>query len=250
MRERVRPPMRRAKRIGKRLSLGLVSLALAYLALLVFPDPLFAHARSGRFLRVHADAPIPAAADAVIADAESRLERSPLFVPGVPHDVFVCQSAWRWRLLSPGAFRSGAYALGPFARPVYTRPAHFDRDRLVGPSGHEATDERTLAYFLAHEVTHTLTADLLGPRADLGLPAWVREGYADYVARGESFDYEGTRALFVAGDRSLDPAASGLYLRYVLLVAHLIDRQGWSPEQVLRGPPDRAALEALVRDGR
>jgi hypothetical protein len=242
--------VKRAKRIARRSLLGMTSLVLAYLALLVFPDPLFAHTRAGRFVVVHADAPIPEAAGAVIADAEARLSRSSIFVPGVAHDVYVCQSAWRWRLLSPGAFGSGAYALGPFARPVYTRPAHFARDRLVGPSGREATGERTLAYFLAHEVTHTLTADFLGPQAYEALPAWVREGYADYVARGDGFDYEGTRALLRAGDRSLDPSASGLYLRYVLLVAHLIDHEGWSPEQVLRAPPDRAALEARVRSER
>jgi hypothetical protein len=161
--------MQRLKRVAKRLTLGLVSLALVHLALLVFPGPLFAHVRSGRFLVVHADAPIPRAADGVIADAEARLSRSPIFVPGVTHDLYVCQSAWRWRLLSPGAFGSGAYALGPFAHPIYTRPAHFERDRLVGPSGHEASGERTLAYFVAHEVTHTLTADFLGPRAYYGL---------------------------------------------------------------------------------
>lgn len=121
---------------------------------------------------------------------------------------------------------------------------------MTGPSGREATGERTLGYFLAHEVTHTLTADALGPRAYLALPAWVREGYADYVARGATFDYEAERARWLAGDPDLDPRASGLYLRYVLLVAHLIDREGWSPEQVLRAPPGRDALEQRVREGR
>jgi hypothetical protein len=95
-----------------------------------------------------------------------------------------------------------------------------------------------------------MSADFLGPIAYRGLPAWVREGYADYVARGETFDYEGTRTLFLAGDRSLDPHQSGLYLRYVLLVAHLIDREGWSPEQLLRSPPDRDALERRIREDR
>jgi hypothetical protein len=245
----VRAPMPPLKRALRRSVAGLFVLAVAYLGLLVFPDPLFAHVREGRSITIHADAPVPASADSVVQEAEARLARSPIFDVGRHHDVYVCQSAWRWRLLSPHAFGAGAYAFGPFARPIYTRPVHFDRDRLVGPSGREASGERTLAYFLAHEVTHTLTADFLGPRAFFALPAWVREGYADYVARADTFDYERTRERLLTGDRELDPRASGLYLRYALLVAHLIDREGWTAEQVLREAPDRDALEARVRSG-
>lgn len=241
--------MKKARRIVSRFALGFASVFVAYLALLVFPDPLFAHARTGRFVVVHADAPIPASADAIVADTEARLQRSPLFVPGVTHHLYVCQTPWRWSLLSNSAFHSGAYAFGPFGRPVFTRPVHFERDRLVGPSGRESTGERTVAYFFSHEVTHTLTADFLGPLAYARLPSWAREGYADYVARGEGFDYEANRALWLGGDRTLDPNRSGLYLLYTLLVAHLIDREGWSPEQLLRDVPDRRALEARVRDG-
>lgn len=239
---RVRMALRRAL-------VSLLALAAAYVALLVFPAPLFAHARAGRFVTVHADAPIPASADAVIADAEARVERSALFVPGVTHDVYVCQSLWRWRLVSNRAVGAGAIAMAPIGHAVFTRPAHFDIDRLVGPSGRETPGERTLAYYLAHEITHTLTADRMGV-AYFDLPAWVREGYADYVGRGPTFDYEATRARLLAGERALDPSASGLYLRYILLVSHLIDREGWPVEALLARPPDRAALEARVREGR
>jgi hypothetical protein len=141
-------------------------------------------------------------------------------------------------------------AMAPVGRAVFTRPAHFEHDRMVGPHGTETPNERTLAYFFAHEVTHTLTADFLGALPYRALPAWVREGYADYVARADTFDYEATRALFLAGDRTLDPARSGLYLRYVLLVAHLLDREHWTPEALLRSPPDRAALETRIREDR
>lgn len=97
------------RRIARVLAFAL-ALALAYLALLVFPDPLFAHVRRGRFLVMHADRPIPEAAERVIADAEERIARAAIFTPGVEHHVYVCQSAWRWRLLSTNAFGSGAYA--------------------------------------------------------------------------------------------------------------------------------------------
>lgn len=230
-----------------RVLLGFSALLVAYTVLLVVPAPLFAHARDGRFVKVHADEPIPPSAALVIRETEALVRRSPIFVPEVHHDIYVCQHLWRWNLLSNIRSNAGAVAMAPIGRAVFTRPAHFERNRLVGPSGHETPDERTLAYFLAHEITHTLTADYLGARAFRALPVWVREGYADYVGRGAGFDYEATRKRLLARDPALEPHTSGLYLRYVLLVARLLDHEHWSVERLLRSPPAQAAVEARLR---
>jgi hypothetical protein len=239
--------MARLKRVLARTALALVTLASTYLALLVAPDPLFAHARAGAFLVVHADTPLPPETDAVIALAEARIASSPLFDETRAHDVYVCAAPWRWSLLSGVNARAGAVAMAPIGRSVFTREARFERNRLVGASGREAEPPRTIDYYLAHEVTHTLTADALG-LAYFDLPEWVREGYADYVARGDTFDYDAVRARFVRGERDLDPRSSGVYLRHVLLVSHLLDREGWDVRSLLRAPPDHDALEQRVRD--
>jgi hypothetical protein len=228
--------------------LGLVAIATAYLTLLVAPDPLFAYEERGRFIEVHSDEALPPEARDVIAIAEARVERSPLFDASREHHVYVCNTRWRWSLFSRWDSGAGAIAMAPIGRSVFTREARFERDRLVSASGREPDPPRTLAYYLAHEVTHTMTADRLGS-AYFELPVWVREGYADYVGRGETFDYDETRARWLAGDRELDPEASGFYLRYVLLVAHLLDREGWSVERLLAAPPERDSVEARVLNG-
>ena len=46
---------------------------------------------------------------------------------------------------------------------------------------------RNLSYFIAHEITHTLIADRLGPIGYGRLVAWKNEGYSDYVAKGPRF---------------------------------------------------------------
>lgn len=227
------------------MALGLVGMVAGYASLLITPDPLFAYEARGEFIEVHSDEALPAQAHDVIARAEARVRRSPLFDASREHHVYVCNSEWRWSLLSGWNSGAGAIAMAPIGRSVFTREARFERDRLVSASGREPDPPRTLAYYIAHEVTHTMTADRLGA-SYFDLPVWVREGYADYVGRGETFDYDETRERMIAGDRELDPQASGFYLRYVLLVAHLLDREGWTVERLLTAPPDRDALEARV----
>ena len=73
------------------------------------------------------------------------------------------------------------------------------------PSGNEVPGERTLSYFIAHEVTHTLIADRLGAIAYWRLPVWKDEGYADYVGNGPAFDYAEAVRRLRDGDPQMDP---------------------------------------------
>jgi hypothetical protein len=241
---------RSARRRALRVVLGVVSLCIAYAGLLVTPGPFFRHAHAGTVISVHSDEAIPDAAGEIVRSAEARVSTSPLFALSrrEVHDVYVCQRRWRWELFSTHG-KGGAFAT-PLGPAVFTRSVHWTRNRLVGASGQESTGDRTIDYFLAHEVTHTLTEEYLGIVAMHRLPAWVREGYADYVGRGHTFDYRATREAFLRGDAELDPRASGLYLRYVLLVSHLLDREGWDVPSLLRHPPDRGALEQRIREDR
>ena len=92
-----------------------------------------------------------------------------------------------------------------------------------------------------------MVADVLGLMAGGRLPVWLREGYAEYVARHDTFDYEATRARFLAGDKTL--GSGDRYWKYLLVVTHLLDREGREPRTVLNDPPDLDEVEARVRAG-
>jgi len=98
--------------------------------------------------------------------------------------------------------------------------------KLIGPSGRDVPGERSLACFLAHEVVHAMMADAVGAWRHFRLERWQQDGYADYVAKGGAFDSAGSLRGFRAGEVDLDPQRSGLYLRYHLLVATLLDKRG------------------------
>ncbi|MBO0863349.1 MAG: hypothetical protein J2P21_33620 [Chloracidobacterium sp.] len=118
---------------------------------------------------------------------------------------------------------------------------------MISPSGNRVSGERTLDYFIAHEITHTLTAELVGAIAYHRLPQWKREGYADYVGKGEAFNYDEAKRAFLAGDPKMDWAKSGLYWRFHLLVAHLLDKQHWSVRRLLEDPIEQQVVEDEIR---
>jgi hypothetical protein len=237
---------KRLRKIFGRSGLFVVLAGAGYLALLVHPDPLFAHTLGDRAIVLHADTPIPAGAERVIALAEAKVRSSPIFDRARSYHVYACQAPWRYTFFATYRANTGGVAYAPIGRSVFLRRSRLGENLMIGPSGRDVTDGRTLDYYIAHEVTHTMTADHLGVRA-YDLPVWVREGYADYVGRGASFDYDEVRELFLRGDPLASPAASGHYLRYVLLVAHLLDREGWSVDRLLRSPPAMETVEAQVR---
>jgi hypothetical protein len=138
-------------------------------------------------------------------------------------------------------YQVGGVADGFVGQHVFLRESDMDNDRLIGPSGQPVAADRPLSYFIAHELMHIVTVRHVGRRNYARLPQWVDDGYADYIAR--EIDLKDALAKFKEGARELDPSRSGLYLRYHLMVAYLLERQGASIAAVMGAPPERDALE-------
>ena len=221
--------------------LGVVVAGVAYLVLLAYPQPLFAYEMTHAGLTVHADAPIPDTMRATLERVRARLDRSPLDDRTRTPQIFICNSPWRFAVFARQNYRVAGVADGFVGQHVFLRESDMSADRLIGPSGQTVAADRPLSYFIAHEVMHIATVRHVGRRQYARMPQWVDDGYADYVAR--DIDMKAALAQFKAGARELDPARSGLYLRYHLMVAYLLDRRGLSITGLLANPPERDALE-------
>lgn len=211
---------RRFALLGSGLALGLAVFAHTH------PGWAFAHAETHSRVTLHSTRPLPATSAALLASVRQKLARIPFLHAPVTYDVFVCDDDWRWTLFTLHSTRSAAVARAPFSRDVIVRGADFTRNRYRQASGADAPPDRPLDYLLAHELTHLAVADYLGPRRALALPSWVNEGYADYIA-GRSH--------------------TGRYATYAFLIAHLLEREGWTVEALLKNPPAKAAVEARAR---
>jgi hypothetical protein len=75
-------------------------LGAAYLLVLVFPEPLFAHSLTIGHFTFRARAPIDPALAAIVADVESRVSRSEIYDTNVHHRVFIVDNPAIWWFLN------------------------------------------------------------------------------------------------------------------------------------------------------
>jgi len=240
--------MRICKRMFVRILLSGAALLVIWEGLLAFPQPLFKFSVRAQNLVMYSDRPFSrAAGEHVLEIVQERLAVSPLY-SGRPHyRVFICNSRWRQILFFNKDYGTGGVAQYPLTSQVFLREAAVEDNRLISPGGKPVKGDRTLDYFVAHELTHQLTGAEIGPLRFYRLPQWVREGYADYIGKGRAFRYSEARRAFLAGDPEMDQKRSGLYTRFHLFVAHLLDHQHWSVERLLKTPPAEASVADAIR---
>jgi hypothetical protein len=246
---RARP--RRWPRRVRRVVLAVVTVAAAWVALAIHPQPLFAYSLQRGNVVLHARAPFPPQAGPLLDDVLARISRSPIYDAGRTHHVFLCDTPGLFALFAPWNRRAGGVAHVPLGGNAFLRPSSIERGRLIGPSGDDKPGERTLATFIAHEVTHAMTGDHVGRLGYRRLAAFQVEGYADYVAfaRPPPFDFAGGRAALARDAAEMDVQRSGLYRRYELMVAWLLQRRGLTVAELLAGRIDpKETLAALRAD--
>ncbi|HZZ88424.1 MAG TPA: hypothetical protein VFE13_08815 [Caulobacteraceae bacterium] len=231
---------------------ALVVLAVAIpVAAIALPRPFFAyHTEFGR-LSLWSDQPFDAAAGRrVLADVEARLATSPLD-DAHPHAIFIANAPWREALFFNLAHGAAGVNYFPISNDVFLRRADVGRDVLYGHSGMPAPSPRTLAYYGAHEIAHSFTAERLGARRlwNRSLPQWVREGYADYVGMGGRVDIDDLYRRYRASDPELDWRRSGTYARFRLLVAYMLERRHWSVDRLLTSGLGQPQAEAMMNAG-
>ncbi|HVT10481.1 MAG TPA: hypothetical protein VHO67_23640 [Polyangia bacterium] len=231
------------RRLVKRAALALVAVAAAWAALVVHPQPLFAYTTREANVVLHARRPFPAATQPMLAEVVRRISRSPLYDPARVHHVFLCDTPALYGALALWAWKSGGVSQTLLNGNAFIRPYDIQRGVVFGRQG-EAKQGRSLAYFIAHEVTHAMTADHVGRWRYRRLAAFQKEGYADAVAFDRPLNLRDERAALLRDDPQMDPSRSGLYRRYELLVDYLLQRRGLTVEALLAAPLDRLATEA------
>ena len=75
----------------------------------------------------------------------------------------------------------------------------------------------------------------------------MREGYADYVGKGCAFDFGEARRALLSNAAAMDWKRSGLYCRFHLMVAYLLDRRHLELGELLTNPPDEQEVERSIR---
>lgn len=217
--------------------------------MLAYPEPLYAyHVEEGR-LQLYSDRPFNVERGrAVLDEVEQRIARAPaeLLDSNSTYRVFVNNDEWRKRLVFLWNYGAGGVNYYPMGGGVFLRQADIDGDRMLRSDGASVAPPRTLAYYAGHEIGHSLIGKRIGAVANWRLPAWIREGMADYVAFGGDVDVVALARAWRAGDPDLDPKRSGTYALYRLLVAYLLQHEGWSVDRLLNSGMKLADAERML----
>ncbi|MFN0122229.1 MAG: hypothetical protein ACKV2V_17175 [Blastocatellia bacterium] len=226
----------------------LVAIPFLVMILLSFPRPFFAQSHTYRNLTLYSDRPFDTAAAAhVLKAAHDKLRASPLFSEQQHHAIYVCNARWRQRIFFTHVYGVGGVNYYPLTSNVFLRDSLIEQNRLIRPNGTVIGAERPLDYFVAHEIGHTLTGQAVGSIRFYRMPEWIREGYADYVGKNAAFNFDETLRAFHASAPEMNRETSGLYLRYHLLVAYLLDKKQWSVSQLLHSDISQQAVEEELR---
>ena len=86
------PRPRRWPRRARRVGLALAGVVVAWVALAIHPQPLFAYSAQRANIVLHARVPLPPQAGPLLDDVVRRVERSPLYDAGRTHHVFLCDT--------------------------------------------------------------------------------------------------------------------------------------------------------------
>jgi hypothetical protein len=219
-------------------------IAAAYLLLLCFPQVLFAHELSHRNFIVYSREPLDRSIYDVLDRVESTLAASA--INDVKPRIFLTSGFDVYALLSlyvgSNSFGKSYAALPPDN--VFINNADLARDLVFRRA--PANNERSLSGVIAHEITHLWMRKRFGYWRNIVIPAWKKEGYADYVAGGSTLDYETGVRMWKANPRD---GTGYQYFKYYMLVRYLLEHDKLGVDALVDRDINMQSLEKRVLDG-
>ena len=228
---------------SRRLRHTLLLASLGYLLMLSFPQVLFAHEISYRTFTVYSRQPLHKEIYAVLDKAEARLAASEIHDEAVRSRIVLTggfHSYALWSLHVGGNSFGKSYPLLPTDN-IFINRSEPARDAVLRRAA--AHGERSLSGVIAHETTHLLIRRKFGYWRNLAMPAWKKEGYAEYVAGGSTLSYDDGVRMWKA---SPSDASGYRYFKYYMLVKYLLDHDKLSVDEFLHRDFDLRELEEKV----
>ncbi len=216
--------------------LFLISITVLYSIIFCNPQLLFKYKVVNENLTLYSDEPIPMNAMNILEEVQAKLSKSEVYKPEISYKIFVCNEMNKFKLFSLSRNKE----IGGFCKPylssnVFISKSNIESNRILSSYGYEIQGARTLAYVIAHELTHVILKGKAGTIAALQLPAWINEGYSEYIAQ-KDFNYDKTLDLLKSGKLAEGPVFMAYYYdKYHLLMSYLLDRKKVSIEEILSG---------------
>ena len=228
---------------GKWLFLISVCAAILYFGILLFPQVLFAKKYSYRNFEVYSDKNIPTEIEHVLDDVNKRISKSELYNKDDRFRIFIANDTWRLMLFTRNTNVGGQCDFS-LTRSAYIRESDIASNRIVPPKTWRfPLSDRPLSYFIAHELTHVMQSKS-DRWLNMKVPTHILEGYADYIGKSTEFDFDEYYSKWETNAAIMNPE-NGLYNKYHLFVAYLMDKKGMSFKQLVETKPELTRMEEI-----
>ena len=227
---------RQWKSIYKIVSIVVPIAAFFYLILLAFPQALFAYSTEHGKFRVYSREVIGEEIVQVLNRAEAKLMMSPIYDGEARRDVYLTGSHGMYALLSHKAYRSFANSV-PYIDNIIINKTDISADRVI--LNREFSNTRSLSGVIAHETAHLFIRKRYGAISASLMPTWKNEGYCEYIAGDTTITLEeGIRRW----RESPKDDTNYRFIKYQLMVQHLLEREGASVDDLFTKSWDEKAL--------
>jgi len=229
---------KRRRSIYKITTVVITGLAVAYLALLYFPQPLFAYSANYGNVTIHSREPVGPEMENVIAGANERLQKVSFYNTDRTRQIYLTGGYKMYALLSHKAFRSFANSL-PFINNIIINKADIAADRVF--LNREKNNSRSLSGVIAHEITHLLMRERYGTISAVMMPTWKNEGYCEYIAGDTTIPFE--EGIRLWRENPNDDTAYR-YIKYQAMVQYLLEKEKVSVDEFFTGSFDENDIAA------
>ncbi|MEI6462335.1 MAG: hypothetical protein WCO33_01540 [bacterium] len=199
---------------------SVLAIGALYLFTLFLPEPFYRYSKSYENITVYSDEKFDEGAMTnILKDVSSLIQKSYVYDGDDEFKLYITNSDLMWRYFTNINSNVGGLNYVAFNGSIFLRKADVTNNRLYGPSGKQVGGDRTLTYFMAHEITHSLEYDQLGIGRYPIQTNWLLEGYSEYIAHG-SESYKKTLDTYL---NTPEPSYAKVYTKDRVLISYLID---------------------------
>jgi len=191
-----------------------------YILTLCFPEPFFKNKVTIGNITVYSDEEIPAEINGIVKTAESKIRKSAIYKEDIKPKIFIANNLWRWKYFTNTHYKVGGLAY-VFVDNIFFRKVDIKANRLYGNSGKVAAGDRTLDYFIAHEITHLLEFKSRPWYKYSITENWLQEGYSEYIGH-DSQNYEASLKYYLEVPEN---TGAKRYTKLRTMVAYLLEKE-------------------------
>jgi hypothetical protein len=225
-------PTTRFGKFLRRFEYAVSMLCVMYIFILAYPQPLFAHAFEHEGICLYSRQPIPSKeAATLLSEIRSRLRTSEINQELSQYKIFLCNSQYVYTIFCP----LSRHSLGCAQLSGYIFIANADLANNTVTAFRAENRERSFVSVVSHEICHQMCKQKFGFWSDFKAPAWLKEGYCEYVSNESSFPKEKGNRLLSEGKE--DESKSFEYFVYRRMVAYCLTQKECTIKELFAKPP-------------